>query len=117
MLLFETYGGWTGASRWWRAALPTDAGQGAEQANETAVRERSELVDVSTWLALSRCRRPCTVNHKAPVDSSFIQLKYPVYSKRPTRYSFGCAWGSKDRCCMISSADRRSLAINASRSR
>ena len=28
------------------AALPTDAGQGAEQANETAVRERSELVDV-----------------------------------------------------------------------
>jgi len=29
------------------AALPTDAGQGAEQANETAVRERSELVDVN----------------------------------------------------------------------
>ena len=28
------------------AALPTDAGHGAEQANETAVRERSELVDV-----------------------------------------------------------------------
>jgi len=42
MLLFQTYGGWCGA------ALPTDAGQGAEQANETAVRERSdtELVDV-----------------------------------------------------------------------
>ena len=42
MLLFETYGGWTGASRWWRAALPTDPGKGAEQANETAVPTRTK---------------------------------------------------------------------------
>ena len=114
MLLFETYGGWSEpVVRLFRRMQDKVRNKLTKRQYE----ERSELVDVSTWLALSRCRRPCTVNHKAPVDSSFIQLKYPVYSKRPTRYSFGCAWGSKDRCCMISSADRRSLAINASRSR
>jgi hypothetical protein len=36
------YGGWSEPVE--GAALPTDAGQGAEQANEGAVRERSELV-------------------------------------------------------------------------
>ena len=48
MLLFETYRTAAGARRWLvrLSFRPTDAGQGAEQANPAAVRERSELVDV-----------------------------------------------------------------------
>ena len=45
------------------AALPTDAGQGAEQANETAVRERRQLSwSTSMWLALQAQRLSVAVH-------------------------------------------------------
>jgi hypothetical protein len=41
------------------AALPKDVGQGAEQANPAAVRERSELVDVDVARAAGTRRAVC----------------------------------------------------------
>jgi hypothetical protein len=44
------------------AALPTDAGQGAEQANETAVDENEVSWSTSTWLALQAQRLSVAVH-------------------------------------------------------
>ena len=54
MLLFETYGGCL--ERTGGAALPTDAGQGAEQTNETRQYDNEVSWSTSTWLALQAQR-------------------------------------------------------------